>query len=57
MRINTSNSSPEVSVLFCQMKTDASSSIAVLSSVETLEPQAKLLCDGISEAFKFVAYR
>jgi len=57
MRINTSKSSPEVSVLFHQMKTDASSSVSVFSSVETCESEAKLLCGGIFEAFKFVVYR
>ena len=57
MCINTSNFSPEVSILFQQMKTDASSGISVFSSVETSESEAKLLCDGISEAFIFVVYR
>jgi len=57
MRINTSKSSPDVSVLFHQMKTDTSSSISVFSSVETCESEAKLHFDGISEAFRFVLYR
>ena len=51
MRINTFNPSPQVSLLFHQMKTHASSSISLFSNVETSEFRAKFLCDGSSEVF------